>query len=133
MKSIICALSTYLEESKKMLADNQPLVSIGSKLSKLKSIKKQPSLLAVDIFYAMAQAVIMKASPEAICFGGGLIEVVLLANLGIHNNNIVSGIPNCIPSPSNLRYAAKKSRKDTFMRIAGFVCNYPHRMSCNKG
>ena len=85
MKSIICALSTYLEESKKMLADNQPLFNVGSQLSKLKSIKKQPSLLAVDIFYAMAQAVIMKASPEAICFGGGLIEVGLLANLGIHS------------------------------------------------
>ena len=53
-----------------MLADNQPLVSLGALLSKLNSINKQPTSLAVDIFYAMDQAVMPKASPEAISFGG---------------------------------------------------------------
>ena len=52
----------------------------------------------------MAQAVIPKASPEAIFFGGGLIEVGLLANLGINNNNILYGIPNVTPFQSNLCY-----------------------------
>ena len=28
---------------------------------------------------------------------------------------------------------AKKAREATFMRIAGFVCNYPWCMLCDKG
>ena len=81
----------------------------------------------------MAQAVIPKASPEAISLGGGLIVAGLLASLGINNNKIISGISNCIPSPSKLRYVAKKSREATFIRISGFVCNYPYSMSCGNG
>ena len=73
-----------------------------------------------------------KASPEAIYLGGGLIVGGLLVSLGINNNNIISGIPNYIPSPSNLRYMVKKSHEATFIRIVGFVCNYPWIMSCNK-
>ena len=64
-----------------MLAENQPLVCVGPQLSKLKLINQQPSLLAVDIFYSMAQAVMSKASPEAISLGGGLIVGGLLASL----------------------------------------------------
>ena len=74
-----------------------------------------------------------KASPEAISLGGGLIVGGLLSSLGINNNNIISGIPNLILSPSNLRYVMKKSREDILMRIAGFFCNCNCSMSCNKG
>ena len=116
-----------------MLADNHLLVSASAQLYKLNPINKQPSSLSMDRFYAMDQVVIPKSSPEEICLGGGLIVGGLLASLGINNNNIISGIPNYIPSPSNLWCVAKKSREDTFMRIAGFVCNYPCRMSCEKG
>ena len=56
----------------------------------------------------------------------------LLESLGINNNKIISGIPSFIPSPSKLWYVVKKSREATFMRIAGFVCNYPCIMSCDK-
>ena len=62
-----------------------------------------------------------KASLEAICLGVGLIVGGLLASIGIKDNNILSGILNGIPSPSNLRYVVKKSREAKFMRIAGFV------------
>ena len=86
-----------------MLADTQPLVSLVSQLSKLNSINKGTSLLAADRFYAMSQAVILKAYTQAISIGGGLIVGGLLEILGINDNNIISGIPNCIPSPSNLR------------------------------
>ena len=77
-----------------MLADNQPLVSVGTQLSKLKPINKRPSSLAVDIFYSMAQAVIQKASPEAIYLGCGFIVGGILESLGINNNKIISGIPS---------------------------------------
>ena len=133
MKLTICALNSELAEAKKMLADNHPLVSLGDQLSKLKSINKKISLLAADIFYAVSQAVMPKASPEAISLGGVLIVGGLLEILGINDNKIISGIPNCIPSPSNLRYMLKKYREATFIRISGFVCNCPFRMSCNKG
>ena len=99
MKSTICALHAELEESKKMLEDNHKLFSLGTQLSKLKSINKRPSLLAADRFYGMSQVVMPKASTDAIFLGGGLILGGLLASLGINNNKIISGIPNCIPSP----------------------------------
>ena len=116
-----------------MLAYNQPLISAGDQLSKLKSIKKWPSLLSVDTFYAMTKAVIPNALPEAICLRGGLILGDLLASLVINNNRIISGVPNYIPSPSNLWYVVKKSCEATLMRIAGFVYNFTYSMSCNKG
>ena len=75
----------------------------------------------MDRFYAMAQTVIPKSSPEAISLGGGLIVAGLLASLGINDNKIISGIYNCIPSPSNLQYVAKKACGATFMRISGFI------------
>ena len=108
-----------------MLAHNHPLYSLGAQFSKIKSINKQLSLLAVDRLYAMAKAVMPKSSLEAISLEGGFILSVLLIKLGINENKIISRIPNCIPSPSNLRYVVKKSRADKFMRIAGFVCNSP--------
>ena len=76
---------------------------------------------------------IPKSSLEAIFLGGGLISGGLLSNLGINNNNIISGIPNYITITSNLWFVVKKSREATLLRIAGFVCNYPCRMSCDKG
>ena len=133
MKPTVCALNVELAEAKKILADNQPLVSLGANLYKLKSINKQPPSLAADRFYAMAQAVMPKASPELISLGGGLIVAGLLASLGTNDNKTISGIHNCIPSPSNLRYVLKKSCEAKFMRISGFVYNYPCSMSCNKG
>ena len=81
----------------------------------------------------MPQAVIPKALPESIFLGGVLIVGGLLESLGINNNKIIYGIPNCIPSSSDLQYVANKAREAKFMRIAGFVCNYPCSMSCNKG
>ena len=114
-----------------MLADNQPLVSAGDQLSKLKSINKQPSSLSGGIFYAMAQAGIPKASLEGIFLGGGLIVGGLLESLCINYNKIISGIFNYIPSPSNIWYLVKKTREAAFMRIAGFFCNYIFSMSCN--
>ena len=81
----------------------------------------------------MAQAVIQKTSPEAICLECGFIVGLILEYLGINYNNIIFGIPNFIPSPSNLRYVVNKYCGDTFTSISGFVCNYPCRMSCNKG
>ena len=95
----------------------------------LNAINKRSSSLDADRFYAMAQAVIPKASPEAICLGGGLILGGLLESLGINDNNIISGILNSIPSPSNLWCVVKKSCEATFMRIAGFVYNYPFSVS----
>ena len=79
----------------------------------------------MDIFYAMTQSVIQKASTEAISLGGGLIVAGLLASLGINNNKIISGVSNLIPSLSNLCCVVKKYREAKFMRIAGFVLNYP--------
>ena len=75
----------------------------------------------------------LKAYPEAISLGGRLILAGILASLGINNNRIISGIYNCIPVPSKLRYVVEKSRQATFMSIAGFVCNYLCSMSRNKG
>ena len=66
MKLTICALNSELAEAKKVLADNQPLVSLGDLLYRLKSINKRPPSLVADIFYAMAQAVMPKSPPEAI-------------------------------------------------------------------
>ena len=132
MKLTICALDEELEDSKKMSADNQSLVCLGSQLSKLKSIKQRPSLLAAYRFYAMYKAVMPKASPEAIYIEIGLIVGGLLEIIGIKDNNIISGTPNVITSTSSLRYVAKKSREATFMRISGFVCNYPCSTSCDK-
>ena len=111
-----------------MLADNHLLVSASAQLYKLNPINKQPSSLSMDRFYAMDQVVIPKSSPEEICIGGGLIVGGLLASLGINNNNIISGIPNCIPIPSNLQYVVNKSREVIFKSIAGFFCNYPCRI-----
>ena len=71
MKSTICALNAELSEAKKMLANNQPLVSLDAHLYKLKSINKLPSSLAADIFYAMSQVVMPKASLMENCLGGG--------------------------------------------------------------
>ena len=133
MKSTICALNLELAEVKKMLVDNQPLVSLGAQLSKLNTINKLPSSLAVDIFYAMDQTVITKASPESISLGGVLIVGVLLTSLGINDNKIIYGILNCVPSSSNLWHVVEKSCEATFMTIAGFVFNYPCSMSFNKG
>ena len=121
MNSSICTLNADLAEAKKVLANNQPLVSLGAQLSELKSINKRTSSLAADIFYDMSQEMTPKSSPEAISLGDGLIVGGLLASLGINNNKIISGIPNCIPSPSNLRYVAKKAYEATLMRITGFV------------
>ena len=102
-------------------------------MSKLKSINKRPPSLATDRFYAMAQAVMPEASPEAISLGCGFIVACLLASLGINDNKIISGISDCSPSPSNVRYVVKKYRVDVFIRISVFVCNYPCSMLCNKG
>ena len=82
-----------------MLSENQTLLSVGSNFSKLKSINKQSSSLAVDVFYAISQAVMPKSSPEAICNGGVLMVGGLLESIGINDNKIISGIPNLIPSP----------------------------------
>ena len=132
MKSTTCALNAELVNAKKILSNNQPLVSAGAQLSKLKSINKQPLYLAVDIFYYMDRAVIPKASPEAIFLGGGLIVAGLLASIDINGNWIIYGIINYILSPSNLRYVVKKDREDTFMMIAEFVFNFPCSISCDK-
>ena len=76
---------------------------------------------------------IPKESPEEISLGGGLTVAGLLKILSNNDNIITSGISNCIPSPSNLRYVMKKARKATFMRIAVFLFNYTCSMSCDKG
>ena len=80
----------------------------------------------------MAQSVIPKDSPEAICLGGGLVVGGLLASIGIKDNRIISGIPNYIPSSSKIQYAVKKSHEATFIRIAAYVCNYTCSMSCSE-
>ena len=88
---------------------------------KLKQIKKRPPSLAAGIFYDTAQSVMRKAIPEEICIGGGLVVAGILSILDINNNKIISGISNCIPSPSNLWYVTKRACEATFMMIAGFV------------
>ena len=103
-----------------MLADNQPLVSLGAQLSGLKPINKQPPSLDVGRFYAMSQAVMPKASLEEISLGGGFIVACLLEILVINYDKILSGIYNFIPSPSNLRCVVKKALEAKFMSIAGF-------------
>ena len=70
MKSTFCALNLELADDKKMLAENQLLVSLGAQFSTLKSTNKLSPSLDADIFYAMAQAVMPRASPEAIPLGG---------------------------------------------------------------
>ena len=107
MKLTICSLNADLSDYNKILSENQPLVSLGDQLSKLKSINKQTPSLAADIFYAMAQAVIPKSSPETISIGGELIVAGILASLGINNNRIIYRISHCIPSPSKHFYVVK--------------------------
>ena len=75
----------------------------------------------------------LKASSEAISLGVELIVGGLLEIIGINYNKIISGVQNLIDSPSKLRYVVKKSCEATFMIIAGFVCNYPCSMLCEKG
>ena len=125
MNLTTCALNAYLEEDTKMLSENQTLLSVGSNFSKLKSINKQSSSLAVDVFYAISQAVMPKSSPEAIYIGFGLVVGGLLTIIGICNKNIIYRIPNGIPSPSRLCCVVKKSLKVKFMSIVGFFCKYP--------
>ena len=86
MKLTICELNSGFTEAKKMLADNQPLVSLGAQLSRLKSINKRRTLLAADIFYDMSQEMTPKSSPEAISIGGGFIVAGILESLSINNN-----------------------------------------------
>ena len=62
-----------------------------------------------------------------------MIVAGLLESLRINDNKIISGISNCIPSSSNLRYVVKKDLETKFTRIAGFVCNYICIMSRGKG
>ena len=87
----------------------------------------------MDRSYAISQEVMRKDSPDVAFLGCGLIVGGLLARLGVNNNKTIYGIPNCIPSPSNLFHAVNKSHEATFMRIAGFFCNCPCSMSCDKG
>ena len=42
MKLTICALNAELVEAKKLLSDNQLLISAGYQLSKLRTINKRP-------------------------------------------------------------------------------------------
>ena len=77
----------------------------------------------------MSQEVMPKASPEAISLGGGLIVGGILESLDINYNMIISGTTNYIPSQSILRSVANKACEAAFMRISGFVCNYPCIMS----
>ena len=125
MKVTICALNAEFPEAKDMLSDNRPLFRFGTQLSKLKSINQRLTSLSTDIFYAMYQAVTLKASPEAISLGGGFMVGGILASLDFNDNNIISGITNGIPSPSSLLSVVKKSYEDTSISIAGFVCKYP--------
>ena len=74
-----------------------------------------------------------KASPDAISLEVVLILCGLLASLGSIDTKIISGVLNRIPSLSNLWYVVKKSCEAIFMRISGFVCNYPYSMSYDKG
>ena len=64
---------------------------------------------------------------------GELIVGGLLESLGINDNNIIYGILNFIHSPSKLWYEVNKYYEDTFMRIAGFVCNHPCSILYYKG
>ena len=73
---------------------NYTCIISGPQLSKLKSIHKRPPSLAANRFYAMAQAVMPKASPEEIYFGVELIVSGLLESIGINNIEIISGISN---------------------------------------
>ena len=94
MELTIYALNAELEEVNKMSAENQPLVGLGAQLYKLKPINKQPSSLADNKFYAMAQTVLPKTSPEEISLGGGLLVGGILESIGINDNSIIYGIPN---------------------------------------
>ena len=94
IKLTICALNSELAEAKKILAGNQPLVSLRAQLYRIKSINKRPPLMAADRFYAIPQSLMPNASREEISLGGGLIVAGLLASLGINDNKIISGISN---------------------------------------
>ena len=80
----------------------------------------------------MSLSMIPKASTEAISLGGGFIIGDLLLSIGINENKILYGVLNSIPIPLSLRSMVKKSCEAIFMRVAGFVCNYPCIMSCDK-
>ena len=58
---------------------------------------------------------------EVISIGGGSMVGGILASLGIHDNNIIYGIPDGITIPSSLLSVVDKSHEDTSMRITGFV------------
>ena len=77
-----------------MLADNQTLVILCAQSYKLKSINKRPPSLDADRFYAMAQEVMPKASPELISIGGGMILDGILESLDINDNKTISGVYN---------------------------------------
>ena len=104
----------------------QPAISfLGAQFYKLKLINQRLTSLAADLFYAISQAEMSKSLPEAIYFRCELILGGLLENLGINDNSVIYEIPNGIASPSSLWYVVNKYREDSFMRVAGFVCNYP--------
>ena len=107
-----------------MLEDKHPLVCLCTQLSKLKFINQQPTALAANRFYSMAQEMMTKASLEAIYLGVVLILGGILVILGGNYNNNISGIPNEIPSPSRTRSVIKKYREAKFMRTTGFVRKY---------
>ena len=71
MKSTICSFNAELAEAKNMIVENQTLLILGTRLSKINAINKRPPSLDADRFYAMSQAVMMKSSPESICLGDG--------------------------------------------------------------
>ena len=82
-------------------------------------------MLAVYSFYAMSQAVMPKASTEAISIEVGLLVGVLLVIMFINYNKIISGIQNVIPSPSSLQYVIKKAREATFKIFQGLYVIIP--------
>ena len=132
MKFAICSFIVELSDTKKLLLDNHPLVSLGAQLYRLKSFNQWPTSLTTDWFYAISQRVMSKASPDAISLWGVLILGGLLNSLGINYHKIISGIPNDIPSPSSLCYVVKKAREAKFMMFSVFFWNYPCSMSYKK-
>ena len=103
-----------------MLADNQLIVFWGAHSYRLKLINKQPPSIAMDRFYAMSQAVVLKALPRALSIGGGLIVCGILASHSINDNNIIYGILDGIPISSSLWLVVKKSHEAAFMQNVEF-------------